>query len=74
MARDFCLFLASRFSEQKCSYQNEAKIITFSVRCRHTSRWNTKLQRFFEIENLRSETNCKTNGGESEHILAWTSY
>ena len=35
MAHDFCVFLAARFSEQKCSFKNEGKTITFSAGCRY---------------------------------------
>ena len=70
MAHDFCVFLAARFFEKKCNFKNEAKIITFSAGCRYEDiALEDKLRRFFETENLRSETNCKTNRGESELIL-----
>ena len=53
----------------------QSEIITFSAGCRYENiALEDKIAEVFEIENLRSETNCKTNGGESEHILAWTRY
>ena len=61
MTHDFCVLLAPRFSEKKCSFQNEAKIITFSAGCRYENvALEDKIAEVFEIENLRSETNCKT--------------
>ena len=35
MAHDFCVFLAARFSDQKCGFKNKAKILTFSAVCRY---------------------------------------
>ena len=31
MVHDFCVFLAPRISEQKCSFQKEAKIISEKI-------------------------------------------
>ena len=58
MAHDFCVLLATRFSEQKCSFKKEVKILTFSAVCRcEDIALEDKIAEVFRNENLRTETN-----------------